>query len=252
MHIAAANGLATSVEILLNKGADIWTKNAKSRTALLSCAGDDQIAECLELMLAQLIVTVSATAAANATPAVNGLGGSGGVGSGRGVVAIMKHQQNQTYTPLKPAGLIRSSNTTPRTGDRLHNHNHNHHQYPRATAAIAPMSSTTTTTTTTVIATTKTHNNQNHADTALSVTDIILNDVHMNPLGASSANLTLSNGSLNNLNSTLINNNDDDEFADSGEFIKANGSFDAYTIAAAAATAAVNIEISNNIETEFY
>lgn len=101
----------------------------------------------------------------------------------------------------------------------------------------------------------------------------MLNDVHMNPLGG--ANLTLSNGSLNNLNSTLINPNDDydqeddddeDEYIEEHEIIELNQhqstnnevcyadsngkaannrSFDAYTTA-------TEVELAASMETEFY
>lgn len=57
LHLAAANGYLTVVEILLGKGADIWSKNAKSHTPLLSCAKNDQVADCLDLLLSRLILT---------------------------------------------------------------------------------------------------------------------------------------------------------------------------------------------------
>lgn len=201
MHIAAANGLSTSVEILLNKGADIWLKNNRNKTALLACARDDQVAECLELMLGQLIVSVSATTNQN----------------GNTPLTPANNKQNQTYTPLKPQGLIRSSNNnTPRTGERngLNPHlYHLHHMRPSIVAPTQTMSSNSTSTTSGIGVSTVVNGGgggqTSSADSSLlTASDIILNDVHLNPLDHQ--NLTFSNGSLNNLNSTLINNNDEE------------------------------------------
>lgn len=57
LHLASMNGLVTVVEILLSKGADIWSKNSKNQTPLLSCAKNDQVADCLEIMISRLILS---------------------------------------------------------------------------------------------------------------------------------------------------------------------------------------------------
>lgn len=57
LHLASMNGLVTVVEILLSKGADIWAKNVKNKTPLLSCAKNDQVADCLEILISRLMVT---------------------------------------------------------------------------------------------------------------------------------------------------------------------------------------------------
>jgi ankyrin repeat protein len=60
LHVAASNGYLTCVEILLSKGADIWLKNnTKKCTPLVMCAKNDQVADCLELMLSRLIFMIS-------------------------------------------------------------------------------------------------------------------------------------------------------------------------------------------------
>lgn len=56
LHLASMNGLVTVVEILLSKGADILAKNAKNRTPLLSCAKNDQVADCLEILISRLML----------------------------------------------------------------------------------------------------------------------------------------------------------------------------------------------------
>ncbi|CAF0712711.1 unnamed protein product [Brachionus calyciflorus] len=57
LHLASMNGLVTVVEILLSKGADIWLKNSKNHTPLLSCAKNTQVADCLEILLSRLILS---------------------------------------------------------------------------------------------------------------------------------------------------------------------------------------------------
>jgi ankyrin repeat protein len=57
LHLASSNGWLTCVEILLSKGADIWIKNKKQKTPLLSCAKNDSVSDCLELMLSRLLMT---------------------------------------------------------------------------------------------------------------------------------------------------------------------------------------------------
>lgn len=59
LHLAASKGFITVVEILLSKGADIWIKNKRQQTALVSCAKNDQVAECLNLMISLLVSTLS-------------------------------------------------------------------------------------------------------------------------------------------------------------------------------------------------
>ena len=57
LHLASSNGWLTCVEILLSKGADIWIKNKNQKTPLLSCAKNDSVSDCLELMLSRLLMT---------------------------------------------------------------------------------------------------------------------------------------------------------------------------------------------------
>ena len=59
LHLAAMNGLVTVVEILLSKGADIWAKNNKNKTPLLSCARNDQVSDCLEILISRLVLNFS-------------------------------------------------------------------------------------------------------------------------------------------------------------------------------------------------
>jgi ankyrin repeat protein len=60
LHACAEHGYLTCVEILLSKGADIWLKNnTNKRTPLVMCAKNDQVADCLELMLSRLILMIS-------------------------------------------------------------------------------------------------------------------------------------------------------------------------------------------------
>ena len=47
------------MEILLSKGADIWVKDRRGRTPLIGCAKNDQVADCLEMMLSRLILMSS-------------------------------------------------------------------------------------------------------------------------------------------------------------------------------------------------
>jgi len=56
LHLAASKGFLTCVEILLSKGADIWIKNKRQHTPLVSCAKNRQVADCLELMLSRLLL----------------------------------------------------------------------------------------------------------------------------------------------------------------------------------------------------
>jgi ankyrin repeat protein len=56
LHLASSNGWLTCVEILLSKGADIWIKNKSQKTPLLSCAKNDSVSDCLELMLSRLLM----------------------------------------------------------------------------------------------------------------------------------------------------------------------------------------------------
>ena len=56
LHLAASKGFLTCVEILLSKGAHIWIKNKRGHTPLVSCAKNDQVADCLEIMLSRLIL----------------------------------------------------------------------------------------------------------------------------------------------------------------------------------------------------
>jgi len=44
---------------LLSKGADIWIKNKRQQTPLVSCAKNEQTAECLNLMVSLLVSTLS-------------------------------------------------------------------------------------------------------------------------------------------------------------------------------------------------
>ncbi len=60
LHLAASNGYSVCVENLLNKGANIWIKNNKSHTPLLSCAKNDSVADCLEIMLTKFLHTIQA------------------------------------------------------------------------------------------------------------------------------------------------------------------------------------------------
>ena len=60
LHLAAASGFSSCVENLLNKGANIWIKNHKSHSPLLSCAKNDSVAECLDIMLTKFIHTIQA------------------------------------------------------------------------------------------------------------------------------------------------------------------------------------------------
>ena len=60
LHLAAANGFSNCVDILLNKGANIWIKNNKSHSPLLSCAKNDSVADCLEIMLTKFLHTIQA------------------------------------------------------------------------------------------------------------------------------------------------------------------------------------------------
>lgn len=56
LHLASSQGFLTCVEILMSKGADIWIKNKRQHTPLISCAKNNQVADCLELMLSRLIL----------------------------------------------------------------------------------------------------------------------------------------------------------------------------------------------------
>ncbi len=62
LHLASSKGFLTCVEILLSKGADIWVKDRRGRTPLISCAKNDQVADCLEMMLSRLILLSSSQA----------------------------------------------------------------------------------------------------------------------------------------------------------------------------------------------
>jgi ankyrin repeat protein len=63
LHLAASNGFQTSVEILLSKGADLFVKDNKLRTPITSCAKNEQVADCLELLLKRLMFMLSTPAA---------------------------------------------------------------------------------------------------------------------------------------------------------------------------------------------
>lgn len=63
LHLAAAKGFLTCVEILLSKGADIWLKDRRGHTPLVSCARNDQVADCLEIMLSRLILGMASSGA---------------------------------------------------------------------------------------------------------------------------------------------------------------------------------------------
>jgi serine/threonine-protein phosphatase 6 regulatory ankyrin repeat subunit A len=67
LHLAAANGFSNCVENLLNKGANIWIKNLKSHSPLLSCAKNDSVAECLDIMLTKFIHTIQAYDTSNSS-----------------------------------------------------------------------------------------------------------------------------------------------------------------------------------------
>ncbi len=84
LHLAASNGYGSCVDLLLAKGnliltrgletfsananygtlcvirigASIWVKNKKQQIPLLACAKNDQVANCLELMLMKLLHTI--------------------------------------------------------------------------------------------------------------------------------------------------------------------------------------------------
>ncbi len=55
LHLAAKKGFTTVVEILLSKGANIWLQNKQKQTPLICCAKNEQVGECLNLMISLLM-----------------------------------------------------------------------------------------------------------------------------------------------------------------------------------------------------
>lgn len=55
LHLASSNGFLKCVQLLLSKGVQIHIKNTKGHNALVSCAKDDRVANCLEILLEKFI-----------------------------------------------------------------------------------------------------------------------------------------------------------------------------------------------------
>jgi ankyrin repeat protein len=97
LHMAASVGYLTCVEILLSKGADIWLKNFKQKhTPLVMCAKNEQVADCLELMLSRLIlmITNGSMNGVNATVASNKT-------TSNLMMMMMTPSNNQNLTPAQ-------------------------------------------------------------------------------------------------------------------------------------------------------
>eukprot|EP00062_Callorhinchus_milii_P026968 gi/632989711/ref/XP_007883795.1/ PREDICTED: serine/threonine-protein phosphatase 6 regulatory ankyrin repeat subunit C-like [Callorhinchus milii] len=54
LHIAARNGLASVVQVLLNRGATVLAVDEEGHTPALACAPNKDVADCLALILATM------------------------------------------------------------------------------------------------------------------------------------------------------------------------------------------------------
>lgn len=116
LHLAASKGFLTVVEILLSKGADIWIKNKRQQTPLVACAKNDQVAECLNLMISLLVSQQQQQHSANSNSAVsnNKLNGINNKQTNLMMVMMMM-TPNQSKTPKNNIQNLNS----------IHNEQHN-------------------------------------------------------------------------------------------------------------------------------
>ena len=181
LHLAASKGFLTVVEILLSKGADIWIKNKRQQTPLVCCAKNDQVAECLNLMISLLVsqqqqMQSTNTNNPNLNNKLNGITNK----QTNLMMVMMMMTPNQSKTP--------KSNQNNPIHQRYTNNNED-----------------------------ETNKNDDDSLYALTTSDVILNDVNMN--STNNTNVLLINDNLKmpntkrdepvntNLNSTLINEN---------------------------------------------
>ena len=59
LHIAASKGYSSIVNSLISKGADILAKNQRHQTPLIRCAKNDQVANCLEILLEKFVALIT-------------------------------------------------------------------------------------------------------------------------------------------------------------------------------------------------
>lgn len=77
LHLAARDGMVTATETLLSKGASVFAVDHKGRYPALSCAGNEKIADCLELIISQMMQVGGSTprpSLANTRTSVESLG----------------------------------------------------------------------------------------------------------------------------------------------------------------------------------
>lgn len=55
LHLAAKDGMVAATESLLSKGASVFAVDSRGRYPALSCAANEKIADCLELIISQMI-----------------------------------------------------------------------------------------------------------------------------------------------------------------------------------------------------
>ena len=56
LHLAAKDGMVPVTQMLLTKGASVFAVDEKGHYPALSCAGNERIAECLELIISQMMI----------------------------------------------------------------------------------------------------------------------------------------------------------------------------------------------------
>lgn len=55
LHLAARDGMVSVTQMLLSKGASVFSVDNKGRYPALSCASNERIADCLELIISQMM-----------------------------------------------------------------------------------------------------------------------------------------------------------------------------------------------------
>ena len=61
LHLAARDGMVPVTQMLLAKGASVFAVDEKGRYPALSCAPNERIADCLELIISQMMQVGGAT-----------------------------------------------------------------------------------------------------------------------------------------------------------------------------------------------